>query len=131
MVSLPFRVSWNHSSASYHTFSLFAIFLHKIDFSAFLSAVFSSGTYDDIFSAFIHSKAENNDVHFSNLIYISPALSDELFHNFTVLNNAEHKTYLYINDGSETPEFFHDAGSTFAVEADFEDISESLNKVVI
>ena len=103
----------------------------EIDFSAFLSAVFSSGTYDDIFSAFIHSKAENNDVHFSNLIYISPALSDELFHNFTVLNNAEHKTYLYINDGSETPEFFHDTGSTFAVEADFEDISESLNKVVI
>ncbi|MBR3534763.1 MAG: DUF58 domain-containing protein [Oscillospiraceae bacterium] len=103
----------------------------EIDFSAFLSAVFSSGTYDDIFSAFIHSKAENSDAHFSNVIYISPVLSDELFHNFTVLNNAERKTYLYINDGSEVPEYFRDTDSAYAVEADCGDLSESLNRVII
>ncbi|WP_044974385.1 DUF58 domain-containing protein [Ruminococcus sp. HUN007] len=103
----------------------------EIDFSSFLSAVYSSGTYTDMFSAFIYSKAENSDSHFSHVFYISPAVSDELYHNFSVLNNADHKTYLYVNNGSELPDYFTSTDTTCAASVECDSISDSLNKVII
>lgn len=103
----------------------------EIDFSAFLSSIFSSGTYRSSYSAFLGHKAECRETQFSHALYISPVLSDEIFHNFSVLNNAYHKTFLYINDGNELPEFFASTDSVNAVEVKCDNISEGLNKVVV
>lgn len=103
----------------------------EIDFSAFLSAVYSSGTYDDYYRAFLHFKTESSDTHYSHALYISPVLSDEIFHNFSVIHNAYHKSFLYINDGQDSPEFFRPDETTSAIDVRCENISDGLNKVII
>ncbi|MDD6082323.1 MAG: DUF58 domain-containing protein [Oscillospiraceae bacterium] len=102
------------------------------DFSGFMGAIFTSGTYRNSFSAFIHHKFENSDAHFSHTLYISPVLSDEVFHNLSVLNNTYKKSYIYINDcKSELPEFFRSSDSIYAVPADCGNISGELNRMII
>lgn len=103
----------------------------EIDFSAFLSSIYSSGTYRDCFKAFLGHKAENADARFSHALYISPVLSDEIFHNFSVLNNAWHKTFLYINDSTALPPYFRTTDLINAVEVKCSNISEGLNKVIV
>ena len=68
------------------------------DFSSFLGSVFSSGMYTDNYNAFMYSRIENNDMTFSHTIYISSVISDEIFHNLSVLSNTKQSSYLYIND---------------------------------
>lgn len=103
----------------------------ETDFSVFLGSIFSSGTYDDYYKAFLHHKAENGDSHFSHAIYVSPVVTDEIFHNFSVLRNAVQKTYLYISDGYDVPEYFVSTESANAVSVNCENISEGLNKVIV
>ncbi len=101
------------------------------DFAVFLGSIFNSGTYRDSFSAFIHHQAENSDTRFSHVIYISPVLSDEIFHNLSVLPNSLKKSYLYINDDSAVPDFFSSDEKTSAVNIICSDISGGLSKVII
>lgn len=101
------------------------------DFSDFLSSVFSGGYYSDYYSAFLHHKAENADSRFSHAIYISPVVTDEIFHNFSVLNNAVRKTYIYINDGKEIPEYFTASDSINAVVLECDGIRSGLKQIIV
>ncbi len=101
------------------------------DFSSFLGAIFSSGLYMDGFNAFIHNKIENADLHFSHTIYISSVLSDEIFHNLSVLPNSKYCSYLYINDNKELPDFFKNTDTTNAISINYYQITESLRKFII
>lgn len=102
------------------------------DFSAFLGALFSTGTYNDYYSAFIHHKTENEQQIFSHTFYISPVLSDEIYHNLSVLPNTQKTTYLHISDNSDVdPEFFKTTDSISAVSVNYSRISECLEKIQI
>lgn len=102
------------------------------DFSAFIGAIFNSGTYRNSFSAFIHHRLENQSEHFSHTLYISPVLSDEIFHNLSVLSNTLNKSYIYIDDSnSEPPEFFRTSDSINAVTVKCCNISGELNRMII
>lgn len=105
--------------------------LSEEDFSAFLSSVFASGTYTDDCSAFIHHKTENSESHYSHALYISPVISDEIFHNFSVLRNAYNKTFLYINNGYDLPDYFRSSDTAQAVSVRYGNIAEGLNKVIV
>ncbi len=126
--SISHKIAWyDPRTKLFHTESITS----ENDFSDFLSAVFSSGTYTDTCSAFLHCRAESRDVHYSHEIYISPVISDELFHNFSVLTNASHKTFLYINDSAIIPGYFTDSETTRAIAVDFDNIEEGLNQVIV
>lgn len=102
------------------------------DFSEFLGAIFISGTYSDYYSAFIHHKSEHYEKRFSHTFYISPVLSDEIYHNLSVLNNSYKKTYIHISDNSsEIPEFFRTTDSITAATVDHKGLTDGLNRIVI
>lgn len=106
--------------------------LSEDDFSAFLGSIFVSGTYNDCFNTFIHHKTENIDQQFSHTIYISPVLSDEIYHNLSVLNNTRKTTYFHIDDAQcEVPDFFKTTETTTAISVPFNALSEGLSKVWI
>ncbi|MBR6599261.1 MAG: DUF58 domain-containing protein, partial [Oscillospiraceae bacterium] len=96
------------------------------DFSSFLGSVFSSGMYNDNYNAFMYSRIENNDMTFSHTIYISSVISDEIFHNLSVLSNTKQSSYLYINDEENTPEYFKNTDNTNAISINYKQISEGL-----
>jgi len=102
------------------------------DFSAFIGSVFLSGTYTDYYSAFTHHKVENHEKKFSHTIYISPVLTDEIFHNLSVLYNTKKTTYVHIADNlTEEPEFFKSTDTASAVTVRYGGISEGLDKICI
>lgn len=96
------------------------------DFSSFLGSVFSSGMYTDNYNAFMYSRIENNDMTFSHTIYISSVISDEIFHNLSVLSNTKQSSYLYINDEENTPDYFKNTDNTNAISINYKQISEGL-----
>ena len=74
----------------------------------------------------MYSRIENNDMTFSHTIYISSVISDEIFHNLSVLSNTKQSSYLYINDEENTPEYFKNTDNTNAISINYKQISEGL-----
>ncbi len=102
------------------------------DFSLFLFSLFSTCTYKDDFNAFLHYQNESDLTTFSHAIYISPLLSDEIFHNFLVSTRSLRKTYLYISDTIEnTHDFFKTTDEINAINIYNADISDGLSKLII
>ncbi|MBQ9982400.1 MAG: DUF58 domain-containing protein [Oscillospiraceae bacterium] len=101
------------------------------DFSAFLGSVFSTGTYTDNFNAFMYSRIENTDMIFSHTIYVSSVISDEIFHNLSVLTNTRHSSYLFVNDLETLPDYFKNTDNTNAVSVNYKQLSEGLKNFTI
>lgn len=102
------------------------------DFSEFLGAIFHSGTYKNSYNAFIYHESESTDRCFSHTIYISPSVSDEIYHNLSVLKNTTNRTYLYIKSAdAEAPEYFKTTDDINSIAIDYNNISDGLAKVII
>ncbi len=101
------------------------------DISAFVSELFSAGTYNDNFNAFIHHEMENANSLYSHIIYISPVINKELFHNISVMPNAYRKTFLYITDPSPVPDYFVSGENVHAIDLFYENMKDDLKEIII
>lgn len=125
---MTFRLCWyNCKSHSFHN----DVISTGDDVSAFLNALFSAGTYSDNFNAFIHHDMENSNKMYSHVIYISPVINKELFHNISVMPNTFRKTILYISDLSPIPEYFKSSDNVQAIDIFYEKTKDDLKEIVI
>ena len=68
---------------------------------------------------------------FSHTIYVSSVISDEIFHNLSVLTNTRHSSYLFVNDLETLPDYFKNTDNTNAVSVNYKQLSEGLKNFTI
>jgi len=127
---LRHKIYWYNSSAGTERTNDIS---SEDDLNEFLHELFSAGTYSDEFRTFISYQNEQLHTDMSHTIYLSTVFSDEILHNFSLIQNSHRKTYITVTDTDKNSDNknYYDEDDLSVLYVPCDNITETLTKIII